>query len=148
MALGVYGQADPSGLLTTLKPFVITFDGRIGGTISRKVYVRNDDPDRWYTDIRIQAVDTSGTNIVDGSVKDFFWKFQEKDINPTPEEWDLVSPGNQITLNATLGNNLLGDIVTYIPVWIRIRVPRGLDLQTIKDVVLRVDATENVTVNG
>lgn len=148
MALGIYSDPNPEALITSSNPLTFTFDGRVGGTMSRKIYIRNDNPDRWYTNITVQPVDTSGTNIVDGSTPGFFWKLKEKDINPTPEEWDLVSNGNQITLSKNLGNNLLGDIVTFLPIWVKVSVPRGMDLQTIKDVVLRIQATEIATVNG
>jgi len=121
---------------------MLTFDGRIGGERDRLVYVRNDDILRYYTDIQVSPTDSSGDNIVNGTTSGFFWKLMLKDIAPTNAEWALVSPGNTISLGADLGDTTAGDIVTYLPFWVRVAIPRSQRIQTITDVVLNITATE------
>jgi len=66
-----------------------------------------------------------------------------KDIAPTNEEWSRVEPGNSTCPRCALGDQYFADIVTFIPVWVRAGVPRGIKIQTITDIVLRLDATEH-----
>lgn len=143
MSLGVYSTPNENSVLSSQKPFTVTFDGRIGGALDRCVYIRNSNTARWYENITIKAVDTSGTDMVDGSQEGFSWKLIQKDIPPTDIEWDEVSSGNTLQLDTDLGNSAFADIITYIPVWIRVQIPRGQNIQTITDIVLRIDAQEN-----
>lgn len=143
MSLHLYSSPDETAKFDSIGPFMLTFDGRIGGQIDRLVYVRNDDILRYYTNIQVVPVDSSGDNIVDGTATGFFWKLMVKDIAPTNTEWALVSPGNTISLSS-LGDTAAGDIVTYLPFWVRVAIPRSQRIQTITDVTLRITATESV----
>lgn len=144
MALFLYHKPDPNLPINDVDPFTLTFDGRLEGRIHKKIYLRNDSVETYYTDIVVETIDTSGENIVDGSENKFWWKLFEGDINPPQESWDLIEPGNSINISVNLGNSLLGDIVTFISIWVQVSVPRGLDIQTIKDVKFRITATENL----
>lgn len=143
MSLGIYFAPNEDSILSSQKPFTVTFDGRIGGALDKCIYIRNSNTARWYESITVKAVDTSGTSMVDGSQEGFFWKLIQKDIPPTDIEWDEVSSGNTLQLNTSLGSSSFADVSTYIPVWIRVQIPRGQDIQTITDIVLRIDAQEN-----
>jgi len=144
MALGLYTAPDASALLTDKNPFTVTFDGRKGGIINRLLFVRNDNSATWYSNIQVQPIDLSGENIVDGSKLEFHWKLLEKDIVPALEEWKSVLPGNQLTLSSNLGSSTLGDIVTFLPFWVQVKIPERQKVSTIKDVVFRVTATESL----
>lgn len=148
MALDLYLDTNENSKMSSdgsgYPAFTVTFDGRIGGSIDTRVYIRNDDLALYYTNITLGPVDTAGDNIVNGSIAGFDWRLAEKDIPMTNEEWALVTPGNTLSLSSDLGEDGLGDISTYLPVWIRVSIPRGSSIQTIKDVVLRIQATENL----
>jgi hypothetical protein len=143
MALALYSFPDESAKIIDSKPFTVTFDGRRGGSIQTKIYIRNDDSDRYYTDLQLVAYDTEGDNIVDGSQTGFEWKIIEKDIAPTLQEWEQVSAGNTLSVSVDLGTSVLGDIITYIPCWIMVNIPRSQPISTITDVVLRIQARES-----
>jgi len=143
MALALYSRPSADSLLSSLNPFTITFDGRTGGEQDKLVYIRNDATDRYYDDIVISVIDTESPDLVSGSIAGFVWKLMRKDIAPTNEEWSRVEPGNSLALDVALGDQYFADIVTFIPVWVRVGVPRGIKIQTITDIVLRLDATEH-----
>ena len=144
MGLDIYSAPNEDSKFTTQSPFTVTFDGRIGGAQDKCIYIRNDDTARWYENITVKAVDTVGIDVVDGTQEGFFWKLIEKDVAPSDIEWNELSPGNTLQLSVDLGSSTSADIVTYIPVWVRVQIPRGQRIQTIKDVVLRLEAQEHV----
>lgn len=147
MALGLYSAANENSLIDGDNQFTVTFDGRIGGSQDKLVYLRNDARTRWYSEIKLTVVDTedAGANdITDGSKPGWSWKLAEKDIPLTFEEWELVNESNELVLSSSIGSNTLADIATYFPIWIRIEIPRGQRIQTITDVVIRIDGRENL----
>lgn len=131
MALALYSSPDSSSILSSDKPFTLTFDGRIGGAQDRCVYIRNDDYFRWYTDISISVI---------GSV--YQWKLMTKDTVPSHEEWRDVSTGT-LVLDTGIGSSSTVDIVTFLPVWVHVEVPRDQLIQTITSINLRIAATEH-----
>ena len=144
MALAFYSEPHEDHAITSTNPFTVTFDGRLGGKLAKKVYLRNDNTARWYSDISITPRDTSGINIVNGSISGYEWKVLEKDVAPTLEEWELEAAGDTLDVGSSIGSSIFGDIITYLPIWIMVQIPRGQAVQNIIDVVLRIEATENV----
>jgi len=146
MALRVYNKPVETAFLSIdqeqTNPFYITIDGREGGAIDSLLYVRNDNIERYYTDITVQAVDLSGGWLTNGT-KGFSWKLIEGNQKPLPEEWQATSDGNLLSLSDDLGTSLIGDIITYLPFWVRVKIPRNENVATIKTVVLRIEATEH-----
>lgn len=148
MSLKLYHLADSDTEIKTYSPFRITFNGSIGGQLDQKIYIRNDDPERYYQDISVLAVDTSGSgDLTDNSRSGYFWKLAEKDIPLTKEEWDLISFGNTLSLSSDIGSSEKGDIVTYLPIWVKVSVPSNQAATNITDLSLRVLATE-IVVDG
>jgi hypothetical protein len=148
VALKLYSYPDGDYSYTDIVPFTVTVDGRVGGTIDQRVYLRNDHAYRWYSNITIQAVDTDGKDMVSGTVPGFYWKLAEGDNSLCLEEWELVAQGNTLTLSQEIGSETAGDIVTYVPIWVRTSIPKGIPIQTIKDIYLRISATENYIPHG
>jgi hypothetical protein len=147
MALNLYSIPDESGAFTALSPFTVTFDGRTGGSIDRKIYLRNDHPRRWYSNITLEAVDTADNSVrksmVTEGVPGFFWKLAQGDRPLYQEEWELVAKGNNISIASNIGSATLGDITTYLPIWIRVRIPENVPISTVTEIVVRVIAKEN-----
>jgi len=132
VSLAIYSSPDIESKYITTSPFTVTFDGRIGGSIDKRVYVRNDDSSRYYTDIQLNPINVSGEG--------YSWKLMEKDIAPTNIEWEAAT--SSLTLSVGLGSSSSGNITTFLPVWVRVVTPRSQRIQTITDVVLRITATE------
>jgi hypothetical protein len=145
MGLNLYSKPDETGAFSSLSPFTVTFDGRTGGAIDTKIYLRNDHARRWYSDIEIEGVDTSTERLsmVTEGVPGFFWKLAQSDRNLFPEEWDQVTKGNTLDVGSELGSDTFGDITTYLPVWVRVEIPANVSICTVKEIVLRVTAKEN-----
>lgn len=142
MSLGIYLSQDPKSKVTATKPFTITFDGTQGGSIDKCVYIRNDDPMRYYDTIVVSTSVTSGENITDGSKSGWEWKLLEKSVRPVQLEWERIAAGNQITLTNGIGSNSIPDTSTYLPVWVHVEIPRSQRAQTITRVVVNITATE------
>ncbi|RLC08698.1 MAG: hypothetical protein DRI24_22950 [Deltaproteobacteria bacterium] len=143
MALGLYSTPHEDNEFTLLNAFSITFDGRVGGILNRKIYLRNDNTSLWYSDITIYPHDIISPDVTDNSLSGWYWKLAKRDLVPTPEEWGLVDPGNTLNINENIGSGIKGDINTFIPIWVQVKIPRGQAVQAIKDILLRIDSTEN-----
>lgn len=142
MGLNIYNDTDALAVLSDNNKFRVTFDGRVGGAIVQCIYLRNDNANYWYDSIQLAVVDTEGDDLVDGSVSGYSWKLADKDIVPSELEWGRVQAGNTLTFTETLGSSSSSDIVTYLPVWVRVEVPAGIAIQTITDIVFRLTASE------
>ncbi len=146
MALSIYESAVPTTVFsedgTLTNPISITIDGLRGGVILRRYYVRNDDNTKYYTSITLQPIVNSGLNIVNGSINGFSWKLIEGDTQPLDDQWAITTSGNQISLTniGTAGN---GDTTTYLPFWLRVDVPRNVDVQSFSNVSLEINSISN-----
>lgn len=144
MALRIYPSADPGAAFSIDEdfdnPLAHTFDGVAGAIIQKRYYVRNDDNLRSYQDIQVQPIHVNGLNIIDGT-DGFSWRLIVGDEQPLEEQWSLVSPGNAISL-ADIGTPSVSDIVTFLPFWLRIEVPRGTPVQSFEGIKLRLSLTE------
>lgn len=145
MALNLYSAPEETKGFVELDPFRVTFDGRQGGAIATKIFLRNDDPSRWYSNMVLQALDTSTSrkSMVTEGVPGFFWKLAQGDRALFPEEWDQIAKGNSISFTQTLGSSTFGDITTYLPVWVYVQILPQTPISTIKEIVLKITAKEN-----
>lgn len=146
MALNAYFSQNVDSKITSTTPFTVTFDGRYSGAQYKCIYLRNDDPIRWYSNIQVSLVDSSGNDITDNSMSGWVWKLISKETRPLLIEWDEITPGNTIALSDDIGSATLIDISTYLPVWVYVSIPRGQKIQTITDVKIRISTTEHLIV--
>lgn len=144
MALGIYYAPNEDSQYTSLNPFAVTFDGRVGGSQDWLVYIRNNDDTRYYTGISLNATVSSGSDLTNNSVDGYIWKLMEKDIEPNDMEWNDIDPSNTISFSSNLGSSTAADTYTYLPVWIRVTVPDNQLIQSFNNVVLRISAQENL----
>lgn len=145
MALGIYLKPDSSTLITSgehTSPFTVTVDGRNGGALDFKLYVRNDETDKYYSSITVQPIDVANGWLVDNT-KGWSWRLIATEQCPVGVEWELVSHGNQISLGS-IGNSTFGDIATYLPFWVRVTIPACEQAAQIESVALQVEATEHL----
>lgn len=144
--LSVYSSADPNSELSSdssyQNPLAFSVDGQTGAIISKKLFLRNDNSNFYYTDIELTPVTQMGLDLVSGATNGFTWKLVLGDTEPTEIQWASVSPANTIVFSdiGSLGN---GDIVTYLPFWLRIEVPRNIDVQVFQGSTLQISGTEN-----
>jgi len=142
MALKLYKTADKDDYFDSLDPFTVTVDGRIGGIQDHKIYLRNDDASYWYDNVSVSLSDTSPSSHVDSTQEGWYWKLSQRDIELTHEEWTAITPGTTLTLTESIGNSQLGDVVTFIPIWVRVAIPRGQDIETLTTITFQITATE------
>ena len=146
MGLGIYETANPSnkfsqnGALTNAICF--TFDGIKGGTLVKKLYVRNDDSLYYYDTIKVTPVIKNGPDIISG-VGGFHWKLIAGDTQPLEDQWDLTSNANTISL-ANLGSGGNPDTSTFLPFWVRVTVPAGTSVQSLEGVRLDITTNQNL----
>ena len=146
MSLKIYSEASPVRAYTVSgnfdNPFVVALDGQDGDTIERLLYVRNDDETYVYSGIMVQPVVKSGRELVDGT-DGFYWKISSGATRPTDQEWTTISGGDAISIGS-LGTAGAGDTSTYLPFWLKIATPAGVNVQAFTGTVLRITTTEIV----
>lgn len=150
MGLKIYEEASPSTAFSTEgsfdNPMSHAFNGTTGEVVEKRYYIRNDDPTRWYSNITVQPVVSSGDNIVNGSgsTEGFLWKVLAGDSKPLEEQWELKAPGEAVSLGANIGSGSAGDTTTYLPFWLRIQVPPNAPIASYQGVVLKIQSTEGI----
>ena len=131
--LAIYKE--PTELFSSTNPFTVTFDGRIGGSQDRRLYIRNDSDSVYYTNITVSVVDV-------GSEGNILWKLKQKDIPPTNDEWMEVATGNTLSISSDIGSSSQADTATYLSFWIKAITTRGQDVRTLTNYIIRLSATE------
>lgn len=145
MGLAVYNDTVPGAKLSQDGAFTNalrnSLDGRGGGSSETLLYIRNDDAAFYYTGISIQPVDINGgVSILDGT-SGYYWKLIATSSQPTLADWNLVTGGSFISL-ANLGAFGSPDTSTYLPVWVRIEIPKNAPIKTYTDIALNITATQ------
>lgn len=145
MGLRLYSEAsNPASVLSIdgafTAPLFIGQDGRSGGIIERKLWVRNDNAAKWYDTITVTPVDTAGGSVVDGT-DGYSWKLMAGDTQPTSAQWAAVVEGDPISI-ADIGAVATPDISSYRPFWVRVEIPKNAPVSTFTDVQLWIDADE------
>lgn len=112
-------------------PFRTFADGRLGGAYEQIIYLRNNDPTVYYTNVTVtykcELYDDSGEYGNTGwSVK---YLYGER--RPTEAEWDNVRTAEPLSL-PDIGTIDAADTYTYHPIWIRVYCPGNISA-TIRD---------------
>lgn len=115
-------------------PIRYAVDGRLGGVFERLYYVGNDENTN-FTDITMSITPNPAFDIVNGD-DGYSIKLKAGSTQPTEQEWAVISPGNEITLDD------VPDDVTFVPFWLRIEVPKGAPVDTIVNTQLTISAVE------
>lgn len=143
MPLRIYQVADPSTAFSNsgnmTNPFRVSFDGRLGGVVQNRLYLRNDDTSVYYSGINVFPVDTGANHITDGT-NNYSWKLNLGDQQPLEQQWATIANNNTITISG-LGGAHLADTTSYIPFWVRVEVPKGAPVNSYDEVIIRITAS-------
>lgn len=146
MALAIYSAPDSDSLISQdglfTKPVAVTFDGRTGGFKEIQLFIRNDDPTYYYTDVVLSLEDNESPTITDQPANQFVWKLSYGDTKPTFNDWANILPANSLNIPVQIGEVGNPDTSTYLPVWVFIRVPANLDIQVFTGVKLVLSGNE------
>lgn len=146
MGLGVYNE--PFGVKysedgSQVTPVTTTHKGNEGEVIEILLYLRNDDPNQWYSDISIVGIDNTAPDDTQGDLGTGWGvKLSPGLEQPTKSKWTSIKFANKI-LMSTIGGVGDPDTTTFYPFWYRIQSPPGVDVQTKKDIKLQIDFTRN-----
>jgi hypothetical protein len=146
MGIGIYTEANSETLLSQddlfTKPFAITFDGRTGGYKEVKLFLRNDDVTRYYTDLIVSLEDLQDPPVTSRPEDGFVWKLSYGDIKPTFNDWVNTPAANSLTIPVSIGGLGDPDVSTYLPFWVFIQIPPNLDIQVITGVKFVIQGNE------
>lgn len=125
------------------KPITTTHKGNDGEVVELLLYLRNDDPFQWYSDITITSDDISSPDDTEGD-RGTGWgiKFSAGVEQPTKSKWSTIKFGNTISM-PVVGGIGSPDTTTFYPFWYRIQSPPGEDVKTKIDIKLQLDFTRN-----
>lgn len=136
-----FDSVSKNGLQTN--PVQTTHNGTDGQVVEKKLFLRNDDSDFYYTGITLVPIPARKVRVGDINYPEAFINFKiiVQDEQPTESEWLAQESGN--TVNITdIGDTNAGD-TSYKPFWIQVGISPGTRVQTINDVSIHLDADEN-----
>lgn len=126
-------------------PVVTTHNGKVGDVISEQLYLRNDNPLLWYSNIVIKSYDSTKTSEKDDTdYESTGWgvKLFPGSDEPTSGEWGNLLWSNEIEME-DIGQSGTGDSTTYFPFWRLVTCPPHTDIQIKRNISIRVEYTEN-----
>lgn len=129
-------------------PLTTIHNGRRGDTITKQIYLRNNDPLKWYSNITLKPVDLiDASPYGDVGFNETGWgvKLSYGSVEPTNGEWEDIDWGNQITAQ-DIGSDSIGDTTTYFPIWHLETCPPNTNAQIKEDIVIQVGYTENAVI--
>jgi hypothetical protein len=103
-------------------------DGHLGEVYEQIIYLRNDDPATYYTNLVLSYIVVAYDDLGEFGTTGWGIKFMYGQRRPTEAEWDLVRSGDPISL-PDIGTTTLADISTFHPIWVRIVCPGGTAAQ-------------------
>jgi hypothetical protein len=136
-----YTEHTMDGSMTS--PIVTTHDSIELSVIQTKVFVRNDDPTKYYEDVTIKYMPVS---VVVNNVNGWKFKCYSQDKQPTDMEWQTVSSGNEVILG-DIGTTDAADL-DYHPIWLRVEAPRGIAIGVYNDAYLTLNDSAEVPVGS
>ena len=150
MALDIYTFDDDTsnfvvhsknGLLTN--PVQTTHDGTNGEIVEKKLFLRNDDSNFFYSNLLLQPLPRTKTAVGDINFPEAFVTFKiiVQNEQPTENQWKSVASGSEVSF-ADIGATGSGDI-SYKPFWIFTSIPAGTRVGNISDVFIQLEGEEN-----
>lgn len=112
-------------------------DGRTGGADDKIIYIRNNDPANYYTDIVVSYENNQLDDYGETGSTEWSVKFLKGSRRPTEAEWDSVRSGESITLE-DIGSTVAADTYTFHPFWVRVYCPGNAPAQVREGQSIRV----------
>jgi hypothetical protein len=119
-------------------------NGHIGDSHEQLMYIRNQNPAKWYTNVKLTPVMIGGYEDL-GEFGTTGWgiKLMYGKRRPTEEEWDLIKTGSAIIL-PDIGTIEAADTFTNHPVWVRVYCPGGEEAQIRENMQLKLSYSEKM----
>lgn len=103
----------------------------------KKLYLRNDDPTKYYTSVSLQY----GPEAVIANELGFKYKILKQENTPTEADWLTVSSGNEVEFD-DIGTESLASL-TFVPFWVRLEIPRSTPQGIYSEARLIITYTES-----
>jgi hypothetical protein len=97
--------------------------GNIKSIHETVMYLRNNDPARYYTGIRVYAEAYGGDELALLNAEGWTVKMIAGDRRPTEAEWGALPNFGQYVDIPNVGNDSVGDTSTYQAFWLRVVAP-------------------------
>ncbi|MBM88225.1 MAG: hypothetical protein CMQ41_07575 [Gammaproteobacteria bacterium] len=114
-------------------------NGHTGGSHEQLLFVRNQNPSKYYTNIVLSPVVIGVYDDTEGEFGTSGWgiKLLYGKRRPTEAEWDMVKSGAGIKI-PNIGSSEAADTFTNHPVWVRIFCPGGEPAQIRENMQLHI----------
>lgn len=136
-----YLEISQNGLQS--RPIQTTHNGTNGEVVEKQLFIRNDDENFYYTNIRLTPIPANKVRVGDINYPEAYigYKIIVKDTQPTKAEWAAAQSGD-ITNITNIGTTDLAD-TAYKPLWIQVSIPPGARIGALRDVSIELEAEEN-----
>ena len=136
-----FNSISKTGLQTN--PVQTTHNGTDGQVVEKKMFLRNEDTNFYYTSVSLVPLPSRKVRVGDINYPEAFVNFKiiVQDEQPTDSEWLAQESGNTAPFD-DIGDTNDGD-ASYKPFWIQIGISPGTRVQTINDVSIHLDSEEN-----
>jgi len=141
---GSFVEMSTGGDMTS--PLSTVHDGKTGEDVSVCLYIRNDDPLKWFSNIEVFPFDKAVGLIGGGDVgyDDTGWgvKLSLGSVEPSAAEWDDIDWGESLLLS-NIGSSGSPDTTQYHPFWCLLSCPPNHKATTKENLSFRVEYTES-----
>ena len=128
-------------------PLATVHDGKTGDMYVTQLYLRNDNPLVWFSNIEVFPFDKNAGEILKGDVnyQDTGWgiKLSLSSSEPTQGMWEDIEWGESVLIDK-VGDSGNPDTAKYHPFWYMITCPPNHDAAIKENITFRVEYTENV----
>lgn len=126
-------------------PFRSFHDGYSGEVFEDKIYLKNLDKSRYYTQITMEPKFKNSYQEDSGELGNTGWsiKLMYGERRPTEEEWSAMPPAAIISI-PDIGDKSRADTIRKHPIWIRIFCPGNTGAHIKKNIYLELEYYEKV----
>jgi hypothetical protein len=142
LSTGSYAVIKQDGSSESSLPVITTHDGVLGEVVETKLYIRNDDPTEYYTNITVKAISKTSPDDTIGTASGHGVKLSTLATQPTEAQWAAMDYGNTISFS-DIGASGLADTSSYLSFWYRVEVPAGTPADNKENIILRISYTAN-----
>lgn len=136
-----YLEISQNGLQT--RPIQTTHNGTNGEIVEKQLFLRNDNDNFYYSNIRLTATPANKVRIGDVNYPEAYigYKIIVKNTQPTKSEWAATQSGDTAFIS-NIGTTDLAD-TSYKPLWIQVTISPGARIGALRDVGIALLAEEN-----